>query len=198
MRRRPPRFCSRCSGWRRNAVRERSPTSSRLGPIRSRRRAQLAARALVAGDLERPSAALPRLRRKLADLADARRYEDAARLRDRIDALERVCRELDRLARLRALERCLVVPAAEPGFARALFVAGGRVAAVRTLPSGPGAHLEVEAGLAAARRAAAEDEPGDLDELFLLGTFLRRPPPELTVVPLRKHAILSAADRSRA
>jgi excinuclease UvrABC nuclease subunit len=152
---------------------------------------------LLPEELERPSAALPRLRRKLRDLADARRFEDAARLRDRVDALERVCRELDRLARLRALERCLVVPAAEPGFARALFVAGGRVAAVRTLPSGPGAHLEVEAGLAAARRAAAEDEPGDLDELFLIGTFLRRPPPELTVVPLRKDAILSAADRSR-
>jgi DNA polymerase III epsilon subunit family exonuclease len=175
-----------------------SQTATPLGPIRSRRIAQLAARALVAGDLERPSSALPRLRRKLADLADARRYEDAARLRDRVDALERVCRELDRHARLHALQRCLVVPAVEPGYARALFVAGGRVAAVRTLPSGQGAHLEVEAGLAAARRAAAEDEPGDLDELFLLGTFLRRPPPELLIVPLDKDAILRAAARAAA
>jgi len=174
-----------------------SQTATPLGPIRSRRRAQLAARALVAGDLERPSAALPRLRRKLAGLADARRYEDAARLRDRVDALERVCRELDRHARLRVLQRCLVVPAVEPGYARALFVAGGRVAAVRTLPSGPGAHLEVEAGLAAARRAVADDEAGDLDELFLLGPFLRRPPPELFVVPLRKDAIVTAADKAR-
>ncbi len=85
-----------------------------LGPIRSRRRAQLAARALRADELPLPARALPRLRRRLAELADARRYEDAARLRDRIDALEQVCRELDRLARLRAVERCLVVPAAEP------------------------------------------------------------------------------------
>jgi DNA polymerase III epsilon subunit family exonuclease len=166
-----------------------------LGPIRSRRRAQLAARALQADELERPALALPRLRRRLAELADAQRYEDAARLRDRIDALERVCRELDRLARLRAVERCLVVPAAEPGHARAFFVAGGRIAAERTLPPGGGAHLEVEAGLAAARRALAAGEPGDLDALFLVGTFLRRPPPELAVVPLERTAILAAARR---
>src|SRR6266566_8941230 len=72
--------------------------------------------------------------RRLADLADARRYEDAARLRDRLQALERVCRELERAARLRAVERCIVVPGAEPGHARAFFIAGGRIAAERTLP----------------------------------------------------------------
>lgn len=170
-----------------------APTA--LGPIRSRRRAQLAARALVAGDLERPSLALPRLRRRLSELSDARRYEDAARLRDRIDALERVCRDLERLKGLRAVQRCLVVPSAEPGHARAFFVAGGRVAAERTLPPGGGAHLEVEAGLAAARHALAAEEPGDLDEVFLIGTFLRRPPAELQVVPLEKQAILAAAAR---
>lgn len=167
-------------------------TSAVLGPIRSRRRAQLAARALLAEELDRPARALPRLRTKLAELADARRYEDAARLRDRVEALERVCRELDRLAALHAVQRCLVVPAAEPGHARAIFVTGGRVAAQRTLPPGGGAHLEIEAGLAACRRAAAAG-PADLDELFLVGTFLRRPPPELRVVPLEKEAILRAA-----
>jgi DNA polymerase III epsilon subunit family exonuclease len=166
-----------------------------LGPLRSRRLAQLAARALLPEELEAPALALPRLRRKLADLAEARRYEDAARLRDRVEALERVCRELDRVARLRALQRCLIVPAAEAGYARAFFVAGGRVAAVRTLPPGPGAHLEVEAGLAAARRAAFEPSNTvllGLEELFLVGTFLRRPPPELRVVPLELDAILRA------
>jgi hypothetical protein len=87
------------------------------------------------------------------------------------------------------------VPSAEPGHARAFFVAGGRVAAERTLPPGGGAHLEIEAGLAAARRALTAEEPGDLDELFLVGTFLRRPPAELFVVPLEKQAILAAAAR---
>src|SRR5204863_346069 len=54
---------------------------------------------------------------------------------------------------------------------------------------GGGAHLEIEAGLAATRR------PGelDLDELFLVATFLRKPPPELRIVPLEKQTILRAA-----
>jgi DNA polymerase III epsilon subunit family exonuclease len=172
-----------------------SARPSPVGPIRSRRRAQLAARALRPEELERPADALPRLRRRLEQLAEARRFEDAARERDRLAALESVCRDLTRLATLRAVRRCFVVPAVEPGFARAVFVAGGHVAAARTLPPGGGAHLEVEAGLAAARRALAADEPGDLDELFLLGTFLRRPPPELAVVPLETQAILAAARR---
>jgi DNA polymerase-3 subunit epsilon len=167
-----------------------------LGPIRSRRRAQLAARALHADELERPSLALPRVRRRLAELADARRYEDAARLRDRLHALEQVCRELERLARLRAVERCVVAPGAEPGHARAFFIAGGRVAAERALPPGGGAHLEIEAGLAAARRALVSDTNGDLDELHLVGTFLRKPGPELAIVPLEKDAILAGARRA--
>jgi DNA polymerase-3 subunit epsilon len=166
-----------------------------LGPIRSRRRAQLAARALHADELERPSLALPRIRRRLAELADARRYEDAARLRDRLQALEQVCRELERLARLRAVERCVVAPGAEPGQAHAFFIAGGRVAAERALPPGGGAHLEIEAGLAAARRALVSDTNGDLDELHLVGTFLRKPGPELAIVPLEKDAILAGARR---
>jgi DNA polymerase III epsilon subunit family exonuclease len=173
-----------------------SSQPSPIGPIGSRRRAQLAARALVPDELERPAAALPRLRRRLAELADARRYEDAARLRDRIEALERVCRELDRLAQLRALERCLVVPAAEPGHARAFFVAGGRIAAERTLPPG-GGHLEIQAGLAATRHDPGSDPGTCLGELLLVGSFLRKPPPELRVVPLELDAILRAAERVR-
>jgi DNA polymerase III subunit epsilon len=172
------------------------PSNSLLqGPIRSRRRAQLAARVLQADELERPSLALPRVRRRLAELAEARRYEDAARLRDRLHALEQVCRELERLARLRSVARCLVAPAAEPGHARAFFIAGGRVAAERTLPPGGGAYLEIEAGLAAARHAQVSDTAFDLDELHLVGTFLRKPPAELQIVPLDKDRILRAAAR---
>ena len=66
------------------------------------------------------------------DLSDCLRYEDAARLRDRIAALEHVIREL---AAARAAPRrwrlCLLVPAAEPGFTRAVFVARGRVVDAR-------------------------------------------------------------------
>jgi DNA polymerase-3 subunit epsilon len=171
-----------------------------LGPIRSRRTAQLAARALSPDDLARPAAALPRLHRRLEELADARRFEDAARLRDRIDALERVCREVQRFSAARGLARCLLVPAAVAEHVRAYFVAGGTIAAERTLPPGGGAALEVEAGLAAARRAAEASNSlllgagvESLDELLLLATFLRRPPPELRVVALEREAILRAA-----
>ena len=156
------------------------------GPLRSRRTAQLAARVLSPDELARPEAALPRLRRRLHELSEARRFEDAGRLRDRIAALERVCCELKRLDRVRRLECCVLVPADERGYVRAVFVAGGRVAAERTLPPGGGAALEVEAGLAAARRAGELD----LDELLLVDSFLRRPPPELRVAPLEREAIL--------
>jgi DNA polymerase III epsilon subunit family exonuclease len=168
-----------------------STRPSPVGPLRSKRTAQLAARMLAPDDLARPEAALPRLQRRIRDLAEARRFEDAARLRDRVTALEKVCRELKRLDRVRQLECCVLLPAGDPGYVRALFVAGGRVAAERTLPPGGGAALEVEAGLAAARRPG---EP-DLDELLLVDSFLRRPPPELRVAPLRREAILVEAAR---
>jgi hypothetical protein len=171
-----------------------------LGPIRSRRRAELAARAL-AGATEGELALLvsggplPRLRARLRDLSDGLRYEDAARLRDRIRALEAVVAGLASHERLRSLECCLLAPAAEDGFVRACFVAGGRIAAARTLPPGPGAALEVRAGLAAARVAQADGpsfDPEAAEELALVDGFMRRPPPELSVAPLDEAAILAA------
>ncbi len=181
-----------------------SQTPSDWGPIRSRRRAELAARALdgaSAAELEALARGgpLPRLRTRLKDLSDCLRYEDAARLRDRIEALEHVVRDLVRLERLRATQACLLAPAVDAGFQRAFFVAGGRIADVRTLPPGGGALVEIEAGLAAARGATPSLGPEEVDELLLVGSFMRRPPPELTILPLdtgriaAAHARLSAA-----
>jgi DNA polymerase III epsilon subunit family exonuclease len=162
-----------------------------LGPIGSRRRATLAARALasatdeeLAGLLE--GGPLPRLRARLAHLADSLRYEEAARLRDRIEALEHVVERLSRLRRLRELRACLVAPGAEPGWRTGFFVAGGLVRAVRPLPPGAGALVELEAGLAC---CSAEDGEEPLteeqaEELLVVGGFVRRPPPELAVLPL--------------
>jgi DNA polymerase III epsilon subunit family exonuclease len=157
-------------------------TPGPYGPLKSRRRAHAAARALGDWDGE-PAAALPSLRAKLRRVAADLRFEDAARLRDRIAALEEVAASLARLERLRALELCLLVPSAEEGYDRAYFVAGGRIVAARTLPTGAG-RLELEAGLAAAARSEAAVGPADADELLLVASFLRRPPPELRVVPL--------------
>jgi DNA polymerase III subunit epsilon len=175
-----------------------APTA--LGPLRSRSRARLACRALDGGsdaELSDPALALPRLRARLSDLADCRRYEDAARLRDRIGALEGLVRQLHRNDRLRRLRACLLAPANEPEFVRAVFVADGRICSIRTLPPGDGARVEAETGLAAVRQSdqvtkcylAAEE----LDALLVVGTFLRRPPPELRVAPLEAAEIVKRA-----
>jgi DNA polymerase-3 subunit epsilon len=174
-----------------------------LGPIRSRRRAERAARALdgaTEDELERLTAGgpLPRLRARLRDLSECLRYEDAGRLRDRIRALESVIRELAALERLRGAEVCLLTPSAQPGFTRAIFVSGGRVADARELPPGAGAALEVRAGIAATRAAEPSLAAEDAEELLLLGSFLRRPPPELTVVPVDEGQILAALRAPRA
>ena len=174
-----------------------------LGPIRSRRRAELAARALQGAKpaevaLLAAGGPLPRLRAKLRDLSEALRYEDAARLRDRIVALERVVAELAELERLRATELCLLLPAIEDGYRRAFFLAAGRVAAVRTLAPGPGAAIEFEAGVAEARAAAISYAPEDADELLAVATFLRRPPPELTVLGFEQALSGYFADDGRA
>src|SRR5438876_492166 len=81
-----------------------SQTPTPLGPIRSRARARLACRALDGAseeELERPELALPRLHGRLRHLAECRRYEDAARLRDRIRAREQILGCLRSVARLR-------------------------------------------------------------------------------------------------
>ena len=106
-------------------------------------------------------------------------------MRDRIDAVEDVIRSVERTERARSTRCCLIVPSAESEYPRGIFVAGGRVADARTLTG----RVEVEAGLAAARRPGAEE----LDELLLIDTFLRRPPPELRVAPLDADEILRRA-----
>jgi DNA polymerase-3 subunit epsilon len=173
-----------------------SKTATALGPIASRRRAALAARALAsatADELEALMAGgpLPRLQARLSHLAEHLRYEEAARLRDRIEALEHVVERLRRLERLRRMELCLIAPATEPGWRKAFFVSGG-VCAVRSLPPGAGARLEVYAGLALCR-AAREPAgvtltPEQAEDLLLIDGFVRRPPPELAVLRLGRRS----------
>jgi DNA polymerase-3 subunit epsilon len=152
-----------------------------LGPLRGRRRAQLAARALQGVEWQTVEDALPKLRAKLKRAAADLRFEDAARLRDRIVALEEVCGELTRLRRLRELAVCVVAPAADGG-RRGFFVARGQVVCARPYVGPAGA--EWEAGLAAVRRAEPTLAPEAADDLLAVAAFLRRPGPELEVVAL--------------
>lgn len=175
-----------------------SATPGPLGPLRSRGRARLAARALdraSEAELTAPALALPRLRERLARLSADQRFEEAALLRDRIAALDDACRTIARWERLRAAALCLVTPAVTSGNLRATFLAAGRVVDTRTVPAGAGAALEIDAGLAAARRALAGGPsvaPEHADELAAVATILRRPPPELTVCRLDRETILHA------
>jgi DNA polymerase III epsilon subunit family exonuclease len=165
-------------------------TPGRYGPISSKRRAQLAARALGEFDGDDLEVALPPLRAKLRRLAGDLRFEDAARLRDRIAALEEVASRIGELERLRRSELCVLAPAREPAFWRAFFVARGRVW-TRPVPRGAG-RLELEAGLAEAAHSETSFAAEDAADLVVVAAVLRRPPPELRVVSLHGSAILAA------
>jgi len=164
----------------------------RFGPIRSRNRARLVARALDRFDGDDPARALPALRAKLRRLASDLRFEDAARVRDRLKALEEAVERFAELDRLRGASICVLAPAREPGYRRAFFVAGGRLAAARTVPTGAAGRLEVEAGIAEAARAEPSFAPEHADELLVVSGFLRRPGPELRIVSLDARDILAA------
>ena len=161
------------------------------GPLTGRGQARAAARSLAGFEGDDPAGAIPSLRARLDRLAREQRYEEAARLRDRIDALERVVERLRELRRLRGLEVCLIAPAREPGFVRLVAVGGGRIAAARSVPVG-GGRVDVDALVAEASLAGSATGSDDIDELGVVATFLRRPPPELRVVPLRSGPILAA------
>ena len=164
------------------------------GPISGRGVAWRAAQALAGYDGDDPRAALPDLRLRLRRLAADLRFEDAARLRDRIAALEQVVDRIDLLRGARALQACLVVPALEPRMVRGVFVADG-VVSRRTIPRGGGGSLEVEAGLADVHGGVDGGlEAAAADELLLIASFLRRPPPELRVVALDRDAILAVVN----
>jgi DNA polymerase III subunit epsilon len=159
-----------------------SAAPGELGPLTSRRRAQLAARALQGVEWETLDDALPKLRAKLRRLARDLRFEDAARLRDRISALEEAAREVERMRRLREMAVCLVVPGEEDGTRRGVFVAKGQVVCRRPFRGTSG--LEWQAALAAVGRAEPTLAPEAADDLRVLASFIRRPPPELSVIRL--------------
>jgi DNA polymerase III epsilon subunit family exonuclease len=166
-------------------------TPTRFGPIASKRRAQLAARALGNFDGDDLAGAVAPLRTKLRRLARDLRFEDAARLRDRIEALDEVVGRIAELDRLRTMELCLLAPAREEGFWRTFVVARGKVTQ-RATPHGAGGRLEIEAALAAVSHAEPSVAPEDAADLLVVAGVLRRPPPELRIVDLEVDEILAA------
>jgi DNA polymerase III subunit epsilon len=180
-----------------------SRVPSPYGPLLRRSHAERAARALAGCSQEEfdqllEGAPLVRLYERLADLADCLRYEDAARLRDRIASLERVIDQLARLDQLRRLEACALAPALEHGWFDAFFVCAGRIVTRRKLPPSNSACTEIEAALTTATSAStngASYDPDHLDELLVIGSFLKHPPPELRILPLDGDQILAFLNR---
>jgi hypothetical protein len=164
-----------------------------FGPLKSRRSAQRAVRALDGHTGADPREAVPPLQERMRRLARAQRFEDAARLRDRIEGLEEALTRVDELRRLRRIRLCLVAPARERGFVHGFFVVHGRIAAERLVPLGGGALAEARAGIAAALRVEESLQPEHADELVVVGRVLRHPPPELRICPLEAEAIVRAA-----
>jgi DNA polymerase III epsilon subunit family exonuclease len=139
---------------------------SRYGPLRRRAQAQRAAQALKGCSAEEfenllDGTSLDRLRCRLAALTRPDEELEARYLRRRIGSLERVLAQLNRLERLKGLE--LRIAAGGDTY----LVSGGRVYRPGE-ERAPSPHIEVD----------------DLDGLLAVASFLRHPPPELTIAPL--------------
>ena len=86
------------------------------------------------------------------------------------------------MQRLRTMTVCIVVPGEQEGSRRGFWVAQGQVVDVRPFAGTHG--VEWQAGLAAVARAQPTLAPDAADDLLTIASFIRRPPPELEVIPL--------------
>jgi hypothetical protein len=88
--------------------------------------------------------------------------------------------------RLRDLSVCLVVPGEQEGSRRGIYVAKGQVVCTRPFVGTSG--VEWQSALADIARAEPTLAPEAADDLRVLASFIRRPPPELTVIRLAHSA----------
>ena len=98
------------------------------------------------------------------------------------------------------LELCLIAPAVEPGWQKAFFVSGGALRAVRPLAPGGRAARDRSRPRALPIRRGADEDPltaAQAEDLMLLHGFIRRPPPELAVLPLDAERIAEHLGRRR-
>jgi DNA polymerase III subunit epsilon len=144
-------------------------------------------------------AAIAGLRARMAALSDDRRFEEAAGLRDQLDALERVRTALGRVRKAAGRSGVLLSSDIDDRFVQAFACAGGRVVARRRLPRSGDAALEcapllaaLEAALAGAPAPLAPDQ---VDEALLIGSSFARPGRNVVAVPIAADEVGSAARR---
>ncbi len=128
------------------------------------------------------------LRAKMAALAEQRRFEQAAELRDRLEALESVRLRLARIRRAVAVTGVLLAADVDHRFVQAFACARGRVVARRRLPRAGGAQLECQPLLAALRLAltapAVPLGTDQADAARLIAAAFARPGRDVIAVPL--------------
>ena len=144
-------------------------------------------------------AAVVGLRTRMAALSAERRFEEAAGLRDQLDALDRVRSALGRLRQAAGRSGVLLAADMDDRFVQAFACAGGRVVARRRLPRAGDAALEC-APLLAALAAALSGTPMPLaadqvDAALLIGAAFARPGRNVTAVPLAADDVGSAPRR---
>jgi DNA polymerase-3 subunit epsilon len=135
-----------------------APCEGGIAPEPYRALAELVA-AAWAGDV-RPLVAP--LQRKLADLSDKQRFEQAATVRDRIASVVRACARMQRLAALRCVEEMVAARPDGAGGWHLSVVRSGRLAAAGVAPRGVAPWPVIEALVATAD--AVDPEHGVLAE----------------------------------
>ena len=178
---------------------------SPYGPLRRRAHAERAARALagcsqdefddlLAGRAARAAVRAPRRPRRLP----------ALRGRGAPARPDRVARDASSIGWRGSSGSAASRPAcsrrrSSPGASTASSSRPGGSSRARTLPHGrrhaPRSKLALAIAAAAARDGPSY-EPDHLDELLVVGSFLKRPPPELRVLPLDRARILARLDRT--
>jgi DNA polymerase-3 subunit epsilon len=145
-----------------------------------------AAAGWLRGDDDADVAAAQRAR--MAALAADHRFEEAAQLRDELEALEQVKAVLTRLRRAASREGLVIAADLDDRFVQAFACAGGRVVARRRLPRAGDAALELRpltAALDAARAGpSAPLAPDEADTAHLIAAAFARPGREIAVVSM--------------
>jgi hypothetical protein len=127
------------------------------------------------------------LRVRMAALAEAQRYEDAATARDQLEAVDAVRRAMARLRRASSRSGVLLAPDLDDRFVQAFACARGLVVARRRLPRSGDGMLEIaplvvalEAGLTG---RPSVFEPEQAEAARIVGAAFARPGVHLRAVP---------------
>jgi DNA polymerase III subunit epsilon len=139
------------------------------------------------------------IRQRMAALSEQRRFEQAAELRDQLDALESVRRSLARLDRAAARRGVVLAADLDDRFVQAFACAGGRVVARRRVPRAGDGSLEL-APLVTALPPADARPRGPLaadqaDVAHLIAAAFARPGRDIAAVSLGNEDRHGAARR---